>query len=96
MLDPEFTLADDFPPAYRGSSFVCDPANNLVHRDVLVPNGATFTARRGEAGRRHPVGGKLQHQPLEDPDGAPLAILQRIGAAEPVAIGAHLQHAVGE
>ena len=39
-----------FPPAYRGSVFVCDPANNLVHRDVLVPQGPTFVARRGEAG----------------------------------------------
>jgi putative membrane-bound dehydrogenase-like protein len=39
-----------FPEPYRGSTFVCDPANNLVHRDVLVPKGATFSARRGEAG----------------------------------------------
>jgi putative membrane-bound dehydrogenase-like protein len=39
-----------FPAPYRGSTFVCDPANNLVHRDVLVPRGATFTARRGETG----------------------------------------------
>jgi putative membrane-bound dehydrogenase-like protein len=38
-----------FPEAYRGNVFVCDPANNLIHRDVLVPKGATFTARRGEA-----------------------------------------------
>ena len=37
-----------FPEAYRGNVFVCDPANNLIHRDVLVPKGATFTARRGE------------------------------------------------
>jgi putative membrane-bound dehydrogenase-like protein len=43
--------ADGFPAAYRGSVFVCDPANNLIHRDVLVPAGATFTARRGEAER---------------------------------------------
>ena len=38
-----------FPEAYRGSVFVCDPANNLIHHDVLVPKGATFTAKRGEA-----------------------------------------------
>jgi putative heme-binding domain-containing protein len=25
---------------------VCDPANNLVHRDILEPHGATFTAKR--------------------------------------------------
>jgi putative membrane-bound dehydrogenase-like protein len=46
---PVVYAAADFPPPYRGNSFVCDPANNLVHRDVLVPNGATFTARRGDA-----------------------------------------------
>src|SRR5262249_59633418 len=25
------------------------PANNLIHRDVLEPHGATFTAKRGDA-----------------------------------------------
>ena len=38
-----------FRTDYRGNTFVCDPANNLIHRDVLVPNGATFTAKRGDA-----------------------------------------------
>ena len=28
-----------FPEAYRGNVFVCDPANNLIHRDVLVRTG---------------------------------------------------------
>ncbi|HKI31118.1 MAG TPA: PVC-type heme-binding CxxCH protein [Gemmataceae bacterium] len=46
---PVVSAADLFPAAYRGNTFVCDPANNLVHRDVLEPNGATFTAKRGEA-----------------------------------------------
>ena len=35
-----------FPPEYAGNIFVCDPANNVVHRDILVPQGATFAARR--------------------------------------------------
>ena len=34
------------PGEYRGNSFTCEPAGNLVHRDVLVPNGVTFVARR--------------------------------------------------
>src|SRR6059058_178824 len=38
-----------FPEAYRGNVLVCDPANNLVHRDVLAPSGATFVAKRGDA-----------------------------------------------
>jgi putative membrane-bound dehydrogenase-like protein len=46
---PVVYTADLFPPQYRGNTYVCDPANNLVHRDVLVENGATFTARRAEA-----------------------------------------------
>ncbi len=37
-----------FPPSYRGSAFVADPVANLVHRDVLVPDGASVVARRSE------------------------------------------------
>ncbi len=36
---------------YRGNAFVGESLRNLVHRRVLVPNGVTFTARRGEEGR---------------------------------------------
>jgi putative membrane-bound dehydrogenase-like protein len=43
---PVVYAADGFPEAYRGNVFVCDPANNLIHRDVLTDNGATFTAKR--------------------------------------------------
>jgi putative membrane-bound dehydrogenase-like protein len=45
---PRLYAADLFPTPYRGNSFVCDPANNLVHRDVLEPKGATFTAKRAD------------------------------------------------
>src|SRR5262249_44604357 len=43
---PVVYLADRFPEAYRGNVFVCDPANNLIHRDVLEPSGATFVGKR--------------------------------------------------
>ncbi|HEY7314851.1 MAG TPA: PVC-type heme-binding CxxCH protein [Gemmataceae bacterium] len=43
---PVVYAAHGFPEAYRGNVFVCDPANNLIHRDVLTDNGATFTAKR--------------------------------------------------
>jgi putative membrane-bound dehydrogenase-like protein len=46
---PVIYAADLFPEAYRGNAFVCDPANNLIHRDVLEPHGVTFTAKRGDA-----------------------------------------------
>jgi putative membrane-bound dehydrogenase-like protein len=37
---------DALPEPYRGNSFTCEPAGNLVHHDVLKPNGVTFTASR--------------------------------------------------
>src|SRR5437867_2133927 len=39
-----------FPSEYEGNFFVCEPAHNLVHRDVLVPGDATFVARRAQDG----------------------------------------------
>jgi putative membrane-bound dehydrogenase-like protein len=62
-----------FPEPYRGTTFVCDPANNLVHRDVLVPKGATFTARRGEEGREFLAATDPWFRPVNltlGPDGA--------------------------
>lgn len=41
---------DAFPDAYRGNAFVCEPTGGLVHRDVLVPEGATFVAKRAREG----------------------------------------------
>lgn len=37
-----------FPLPYARSAFVCEPLRNIVHRDELVANGATFVARRGK------------------------------------------------
>ncbi|MBX9582735.1 MAG: c-type cytochrome [Gemmataceae bacterium] len=48
---PLVYTADLFPPAYRGNNFVCDPANNLIHRETLEPNGVLFTAKRADADR---------------------------------------------
>ncbi|MCS7269967.1 MAG: c-type cytochrome [Gemmataceae bacterium] len=35
-----------FPPEFHGNNFVCDPANNLIHRERLVPHGSLFRAVR--------------------------------------------------
>ncbi len=43
---PLIYTADLFPEAYRGNNFVCDPANNLIHREVLVGKGSVFSAKR--------------------------------------------------
>ncbi len=36
-----------FPEAFNGNIFVCDVVLNLVHRDVLSPDGAALKASRG-------------------------------------------------
>ncbi|MEJ7591550.1 MAG: neutral/alkaline non-lysosomal ceramidase N-terminal domain-containing protein [Planctomycetaceae bacterium] len=33
---------------YSGNAFTCEPVNNLVHRQILVPSGVTFTSRRDD------------------------------------------------
>ncbi|HVR74647.1 MAG TPA: PVC-type heme-binding CxxCH protein [Planctomycetota bacterium] len=38
------------PESYDGNFFTCDPTGNLVHRDRLVPAGATYIARRAAEG----------------------------------------------
>ncbi|HEX4120435.1 MAG TPA: c-type cytochrome, partial [Verrucomicrobiae bacterium] len=56
ILRPDGTLAkttaacgpliyrgDNFPPEYRGNAFVCEPAGNLVIRDILVETNGTMT-----------------------------------------------------
>jgi putative membrane-bound dehydrogenase-like protein len=34
------------PQKYRGNSFTCEPAGNLVHHDILVESNVTFSAQR--------------------------------------------------
>src|SRR5205814_9905976 len=38
-----------FPEPFRNCTYMCDPANNLIHRDKLVPGGAAFVAKRADA-----------------------------------------------
>jgi putative membrane-bound dehydrogenase-like protein len=33
-------------PEFAGNVFVCEPVHNLVHRQIVRPQGATFTSRR--------------------------------------------------
>ena len=39
-----------YPAGYEHTSFTCDPVHNIVHRDILVPDGPTFTAKRAREG----------------------------------------------
>lgn len=44
---PTCYLGGAFPREFEGNVFVCDPANNLIHRMILEPKGpATFIAKR--------------------------------------------------
>ena len=36
----------NLPADFENNSFTCEPVHNLVHRDILKPQGPTFTARR--------------------------------------------------
>jgi putative membrane-bound dehydrogenase-like protein len=37
---------DTFPEAYRGNYFIGDVSGNLIHRDIVRPDGASFRASR--------------------------------------------------
>ncbi|MBI3839830.1 MAG: c-type cytochrome [Planctomycetia bacterium] len=39
---------DFFGPAFEGNAFVSEPVHNLVHREVMRPEGLTFTSRRAD------------------------------------------------
>jgi putative membrane-bound dehydrogenase-like protein len=38
-----------YPPEYSGNVFIGDVGGNLVHRKVLLPNGATYLAQRADS-----------------------------------------------
>ncbi|MFQ5929496.1 MAG: PVC-type heme-binding CxxCH protein [Acidobacteriota bacterium] len=40
--------AGNFPEEYRGAFFVCDPVHNVVHCDLLFPDGISFVAKRAQ------------------------------------------------
>ncbi len=43
---PLIYRGEALPEDCYGDNFVCDPANNLIHREKLVPNGSVFAAKR--------------------------------------------------
>jgi len=38
-----------FDPEFNASVFICEPANNVIHREVLEPSGVTFVSHRAAA-----------------------------------------------
>jgi putative membrane-bound dehydrogenase-like protein len=64
---------DALPAAYRGNSFTCEPTGNLVHREVLKPQGATFQSRPAQEDREFLASPDEWFRPVnvkEGPDGA--------------------------
>lgn len=63
----------EFPKDFNGNSFTCEPVHSLVHRDILVPNGATFTAKRAYEGNEFITSSDSWFRPVfttVGPDGA--------------------------
>ncbi len=64
---------DALTPAHLGNAFICEPAQNLVQRQILSPNGATFTARVATPGREFLAARDTWFRPVfttTGPDGA--------------------------
>jgi len=43
---PLIYRGDNFPPEYRGNAFVCEPAGNLIIRDILVEKDGWMTGHK--------------------------------------------------
>jgi putative membrane-bound dehydrogenase-like protein len=41
-----------FGPPFANNTFVCEPVHNLVHREIMTPEGTTFTSRRADDEQR--------------------------------------------
>jgi putative membrane-bound dehydrogenase-like protein len=70
---PLIYTADLFGKEYYGNNFVCDPANNLIHRELLKENGAIFTAVRAYPDREFLASTDNWFRPVHlstGPDGA--------------------------
>ena len=70
---PLIYRADQFPEAYRGNHFSCEPAQNLIHRCILRPQGVGFTAVRAEADQEFLTSRDQWFRPVNlavGPDGA--------------------------
>ena len=66
-------LGGAFPSSFGLFSLVAEPAQNLVHRDILTPSGATFVAKRAREGAEFLASTDAWFRPVNfynGPDGA--------------------------
>lgn len=62
-----------FPAEFYGNNFVCEPANNIVHREILTDNGSVFSAHRAYEDREFLASTDTWFRPVHlavGPDGA--------------------------
>ena len=45
---PEIYRDRVLDPEYYGNIFVCEPVHNLIHREIVTPDGVSFTSRRAD------------------------------------------------
>jgi putative membrane-bound dehydrogenase-like protein len=70
---PTLYLAEQFPEAYRGNHFSCEPAQNLVHRCLLERKGARLLGCRADEGREFLTSSDAWFRPVNlavGPEGA--------------------------
>ncbi|MBP7142332.1 MAG: c-type cytochrome [Opitutaceae bacterium] len=64
---------DALTPAHRGNAFICEPAQNLVQRQVLRPEGASFRSVPPDEGKEFLASTDVWFRPVflgNGPDGA--------------------------
>jgi putative membrane-bound dehydrogenase-like protein len=69
----EVYRGDALPSEYRGNIFTCEPTGHLVHREIMVPSGVSFTSKPAEEGREFLASSDPWFSPVNlevGPDGA--------------------------
>lgn len=64
---------DALPEEYRGNGFTCDPTGNLIHREVVAAEGASFQSKSPYEGREFLASTDEWFRPVNSetgPDGA--------------------------
>lgn len=70
---PVIYRGDQFPEAYQGNAFVCEPAANLIKRNILTESGAYLEARQAYADREFLASTDERFRPVNlynGPDGS--------------------------
>ncbi len=70
---PAIYRGDLFPAEFRGNAFVCEPAGNLVRRNVLTEHDGVISARNGDPGTEFLTSTDERFRPVNlytGPDGA--------------------------